>query len=86
MRTGSEFIVASSAARCEIDLSGGGVISPAQPAGRGEEDPLRRDRWRVAHGRATGKPSFETSAWAPSAASSPAIHSAIEPSLMSGAG
>ena len=78
MCTGSEFIAPSSAARCEIDLSGGGDELPAQVR--------RRLEARPAHGRATGNPRPATSSSARPAASSPAIHSATTPSRMSAAG
>ena len=75
--TGSEAIAPTIAARWEIDLSAAHPQPAAQRSGRLEP--------RV-HARATGKPSLVTSCSARRAASSPAIHSATTPSLMSGAG
>ena len=77
--TGSDAMAASSAARCDSDLSAGAVSVPRR-RGAG------RKKRRAISPRTTGCPSASTSASASRAAGSPAIQRATTPLALSGAG
>ena len=78
IRTGVSVIAPSSAARCEIDLSGGATTVPRSRSTGSKLD--------ARHPRATGNPSPAISSSARAACSAPLTHSETRPCLKSADG